>query len=109
MHVEPDAAPRRRKVGITPLKARRLARGQTIREVAEATGIHKDLLARWEIGLGRPGRAAARTLASHFGIGVADLHRPVDVALAVDPATVDRIADRVADRVLARLGGEAGT
>ena len=57
----------RRKVGITPLKARRLARGQTIREVAEATGIPKDTLAAWEIGLQRPGPANKRRLAEYFG------------------------------------------
>ena len=96
----------RRRVGITPLKARRLARGQTIREVAEATGINKDLIARWEIGLGRPRSADERKLADHFAIRVADLNRPVDVALSIDSTTVDRIAERVAERILARIGPE---
>ncbi len=86
----------RRQVGITPLKARRLARGQTIREVAEATGINKNAIAAWEIGLRRPDAASKRRLAKHFGIGLRDLDRYWDVAPALDARAVKMLAREIA-------------
>ncbi len=94
----------RRQVGITPLKARRLARGQTIREVAEATGINKNAIAAWEIGIRCPDAASKRRLAAHFSITVRDLSRPADLAPMLDERVLNRIADSVAARVIAHLG-----
>ncbi len=78
------------------MKARRLARGQTIREVAEATGIPKDTIAAWEIGLQRPGPERKRRLAEHFGIAVRDLDRYYDVAPALDARVVRVLAREIA-------------
>ena len=56
----------RRKVGITPLKSRRLSRGQTIREVSEATSLPRQSIVEWELANRRPPPQAQRKLARHF-------------------------------------------
>ncbi len=91
-----DTTVPRRQVGITPLKARRLARGMTIRELAQVTGIPKDTIAGYEVGLKSPPPDRKRVLAEAFGIAVRDLCRPIDVALALDRDVVKRIAREVA-------------
>ncbi len=69
----------RRKVGISPLKSRRMSRGQTIREVSEATGLSKQWIVVWELGEKEIPPSAERTLAKHFGITVKELRCFPDV------------------------------
>ena len=97
-----------RRVGLPPLKCRRLARGQTQRDVARATGLTVDALKHWEIGRVRPPPAAERKLAAHFGVTIRELRmypdlapgrpRPEDIA-----PFLDKLAELVAKRVLRKL------
>ena len=75
----------------------------TIRELAEVTGIPKDTIAGYEVGLKSPPSDRKRILAGAFGFSVRDLDRYYDVAPAIDGDTVHLIA-----RELARELRESG-
>ena len=94
----------RRKVGITPLKSRRLSRGQTAREVAEATGLSKQWIVLWELGEKEIPPTAERTLARHYGVRVRDLRRFPDVTQP--KLDLDKLAENVARRVMEYLKDE---
>lgn len=67
------------------LRAVRSDRGMTQDELADAAGVSRDSVRRWELGINTPGLDAACALADALACSVDDLARPF-------PATASELA-----------------
>ena len=91
------------RTGITPLRARRLVRGEVIRQVAEATGLSRDNITRWEVGAHQPNAEQTAALAAHYGCTPEELHRPLELRAPTEEELmpfVERCAEIVAKQVI---------
>jgi transcriptional regulator with XRE-family HTH domain len=69
-------------MAIHPLKAVRIAKGKTLRDLSEACGIDASLLSRLERGL-RPSRKQIALIAGGLEVHADDLERAIELAQQV--------------------------